>query len=297
MQVNYKTERLLLNKLSIADMEFIRELVNTQEWIAFIGDRSIHTIEDAKKYVQKIIDNPNITYWVVKLKNEALSIGIITFIKRDYLASHDIGFAFLPEYAKKGYAFEAAASVLNDAIISDKHRQILATTMRENTNSINLLNKLGLRFEKEIQVGKDVLLIYAITADKFFINKITKDFFDLFTNSKQRQIKLEKIVDLCLPETLIIKKSVDKEEIYNLESFIKPRKKMLSDGSLVEFEEFETAEETVIHCNLAHRISKYKKKGNLNGQFFEGNGTKFFQYIKTNNSWKISSMVWEDENH
>lgn len=297
MQVNYQTERLLLNKLTIADTEFIRELVNTQEWIAFIGDRSIHTIEDAKKYVQKIIDNPNITYWVVKLKHEALSIGIITFIKRDYLASHDIGFAFLPEYAKKGYAFEAAASVLNDAIISDKHRQILATTMRENTNSINLLNKLGLRFEKEIQVEKDVLSIYAITADKFFINKITKDFFDLFTNSKQRQIKLEKIVDLCLPETLIIKKSVDKEEIYNLESFIKPRKKMLSDGSLVEFEEFETAEETVIHCNLAHRISKYKKKGNLNGQFFEGNGTKFFQYIKTNNSWKISSMVWEDENH
>lgn len=119
----------------------------------------------------------------------------------------------------------------------------------------------------------------------------------MFTNSKQRQIELEKIFDLCLPEALIIKKCIDKEEIYNLDSFIKPRKKILTDGSLVEFEEFETAEATTIHYNLAHRISKYRKKGNLNGQFFEGNGTKFFQYIKTNKNWKISSMVWEDENN
>lgn len=176
MQINYKTERLWLNKISIDDTEFIRELVNTQEWIAFIGDRSIHTVEDAKNYVQNIIDNPNIIYWVVKLKNEDTSIGIITFIKREYLAGNDIGFAFLPQYAKKGYASEAAVPVLKDAIISDKHPKILATTIRENTNSINLLNKLGLSFEKEIQVGKDILLLYSITADKFLSIKSPKTF-------------------------------------------------------------------------------------------------------------------------
>ena len=62
MEIKYKTERLILNALCLTDTEFISELVNTQEWIKFIGDRNIRTKEDAKNYVQRIIDNPNINY-------------------------------------------------------------------------------------------------------------------------------------------------------------------------------------------------------------------------------------------
>jgi RimJ/RimL family protein N-acetyltransferase len=296
MEINYKTERLLLNELSLNDNEFINELVNTKEWIKFIGDRNIRTEEDAKNYVQKIIDNPNINYWVVKLKSDNLSIGIITFIKRDYLEHHDIGFAFLSKYAKKGYAFEATSTVLNDAINNKNHQQILATTITENINSIKLLKKLGLSFEKEMEVGKDLLMIYSVRDDNFFINQITKDFFNLFTNTKQRKLELEKINDICLPKTIIVNKSKDKEEIFNIETFISPRKKILSDGTLTEFEEYEINGETKIVNNLAHHFSKYQKKGYLNGKYFEGNGTKFFQYVKTTKGWKINAVIWEDEN-
>lgn len=161
MAITYKTERLLLNELCIDDNGFINELVNTQEWIKFIGERNIKTEEDAKCYIQKIMDNPNIRYWVVKLKNENISIGIITFIKRDYLEHHDIGFAFLPKFAKNGYAYEAAISVLNDAMNNKNHHQILATTIKENTTSIKLLEKLGLSFKNELLVGKELLMIYS----------------------------------------------------------------------------------------------------------------------------------------
>ncbi|MFP3595583.1 GNAT family N-acetyltransferase [Chryseobacterium sp. SIMBA_029] len=296
MEIQYKTERLLLNELSLNDTEFINELVNTHEWVQFIGDRNIRTEEDAKNYVQRIIDSPNINYWVVKLKNDNLRIGIITFIKRDYLEHHDIGFAFLPKYAKNGYAFEATVTVLNDAI-NNNHEQILATTVTENINSIKLLEKLGLRFEKEMEVGKDLLLIYSIKADNFLINQITKVFFNLFTNIKQSKPELEKINDICFPETIIIKKSKDNEETFNIETFISPRKKILSDGTLTEFEEYEVAEETKVVNNLAQRFSKYQKKGYLNGEYFEGNGNKFFQYIKTTKGWKINAVIWEDENN
>ncbi len=296
MEIKYTTERLLLNELSINDTEFINELVNTREWIKFIGDRNIRGEEDAKNYIQKIIKNPNIKYWVVKLKNENRSIGIITFIKRDYLEYHDIGFAFLPKYTNYGYAYEATETVLSDAINNKNHLQILATTVIENINSIKLLNKLGLRFEKEMEAGKDLLMIYAIKADDFCINQITTNFFNLFTNSKQRQPEFEKINDICLPETIVVKKSKENEEIFNIETFISPRKKILSDGTLTEFEEYETDKETKIVNNLAHRFSKYQKKGYFNGEYFEGNRTKFFQYIKTTKGWKINAVIWEDEN-
>ena len=54
--------------------------MNIQEWIKFISDRNIITEEDAKNFVQKIIDNSNVIYWVVKLKTENTKIGIKTFI-------------------------------------------------------------------------------------------------------------------------------------------------------------------------------------------------------------------------
>jgi RimJ/RimL family protein N-acetyltransferase len=155
------------------DADFIAELVNTQGWLEFIGDRNIRTEEDARKYIQKIMDNPNIRYWIVQLADQKTSIGIITFIKRDYLEHHDIGFAFLPEFTGKGYAHEATMVVLNDIIKDPVHTQILATTVRNNINSIRLLEKLGLTFQNELQIGKDSLLIYAVSADKLAINQVS----------------------------------------------------------------------------------------------------------------------------
>jgi RimJ/RimL family protein N-acetyltransferase len=166
MQATYTTHRLLLQELTLSDTEFIRELVNTPEWIRFIGNRNIKTEEDAARYIQKIIDNPNISYWVVKLKEKETPAGVITFIKRDYLDHYDIGFAFLSRYTRKGYVYEAAMAVLNDAIKNDGHTRILATTIRENENSIELLEKLGLRFYKEITIENELLSVYSVSTDR-----------------------------------------------------------------------------------------------------------------------------------
>lgn len=295
MQSNYLTERLTLSELNLNDANFIKELVNTPGWIKFIGERNIHSQDEAKVYVEKIINNPNIKYWVVKLNSQNLSIGIITFIKRDYLEHNDIGFAFLPKYSKNGFAYEAALPVLNDAVNNHNHRQILATTVKGNTASIKLLEKLGLRYEKEIKNGNDSLLIHSVSNDNLFINQITTNFFSLFTNTKQRKPKIEDIFNICFTEAIIIKKNNEKEVWFNIDSFINPRKKILTDASLTEFEEYEVFEETRIVGNLAQRFSKYQKKGYINGSYFEGTGNKFFQYVKTVKGWKISSIIWEDE--
>jgi ribosomal-protein-alanine N-acetyltransferase len=164
MQTNYKTERLMLRTLTAADTAFIFELVNTAGWIKFIGDRNIHTNENAEQYIQKIISNPDVSYRVVTLQDEQTAVGIVTLIKRNYLQHHDIGFAFLPGYSKQGYAFEASAAVLADLFKSGQHQTILATTLKENISSIQLLHKLGFSFSKEITNENDTLQLY-------FINK------------------------------------------------------------------------------------------------------------------------------
>src|SRR4051794_25146970 len=101
------TSRLMIKPLTLEDNNFIFELVNTKGWLKFIGKRNITSLHESSAYIQRILENENIFYWVVKLRDNQHSIGIITYIKRTYLDHHDIGFAFLPKFCNKGYAYEA----------------------------------------------------------------------------------------------------------------------------------------------------------------------------------------------
>lgn len=85
------------------------------------------------------------------------------------------------------------------------------------------------------------------------------------------------------------------EDIYSLQSFIETRKEILSNGTLTEFVESETEEETNIVGNIAQRFSKYQKSGYLNRNYFQQYGNIFFQFIKTKNEWKICAVIWEDD--
>lgn len=161
MQNDYATARLSLSRLQLSDRAFIQQLVNTEGWIQFIGDRNIHTEETAIAYIEKLLNSPHIIYWVVRLQTDNTPIGVVTLIKRDYLDHHDIGFAFLPEHGGKGYAFEAATAILQAVTQYPQHSKILATTLKDNTRSVQLLQKMGFAFEKEMLLEQEPLLVYA----------------------------------------------------------------------------------------------------------------------------------------
>jgi len=161
MFTKISTERLSLDLLAPADAEFMQELLNTKGWLQFIGDRNIHSKEDAIKYINKINTTPNFYYWTVRLTDPLEPIGIISFIKRDYLEHFDIGFAFLPQYNGRGYAYEAAKKILSVVSSKPEHSVIVATTLPANTSSIKLLQKLGFHFEKEMEAGGETLQLYS----------------------------------------------------------------------------------------------------------------------------------------
>jgi len=160
MPPKYFTQRLLLNLITEDDHEFILCLLNTEGWLQFIGDRNVHSTEASIEYIKRIKNTPELFYWVVRLKCNQTPIGIISFLKRNYLEYFDLGFAFLPQFTGYGYAFEAAREILSIANKRPEYNPILASTVPENTNSIKLLMKLGFRFEKEMEVNNRKLHIY-----------------------------------------------------------------------------------------------------------------------------------------
>lgn len=127
------------------------------------------------------------------------------------------------------------------------------------------------------------------------IDTLVSSFFDLFTNTHGRKPPIHKIRDLFITEGLIINNTPSEPEIYNLDSFIEPREELLTNGTFTNFSEQEVHHKTVIHGKIAQRDVYYQKSGELNGESFKGSGHKCMHFIKINDRWLITAVIWNDE--
>jgi len=159
-----RTDRLILRRLSPADAEFIFELVNDPDWLRYIGDRGVRTLDDARRYILQgpmaMYDARGYGLYCVVLRESGVPVGICGILKRDALEDVDIGFAFLPRFRSRGYAFEAAAATLEYGRQTLNLSRIVAIVSPENHVSRRLLEKLGFMCERrfEIAPGDEVCL-------------------------------------------------------------------------------------------------------------------------------------------
>ena len=131
-------------------------LLNEEPFLRNIGDRGVRTVADAAAY---ILNGPVASYekfgfglYAVELKQSGETLGICGLLKRETLEDVDVGFAFLEKFWGCGYAHESAEAVMNYGWNTIGLKRIVAITSPENRGSIKLLQKLGLRFEKMIQM-------------------------------------------------------------------------------------------------------------------------------------------------
>lgn len=167
--MNYilETERLRLREFTLDDTPFIIELLNSEGWIKYIGDRNVKTEEQAINYLGngplKSYRQNGFGLSMVEKKDDQTPIGMCGIINRDNLKHPDIGFALLPEFYGKGYAYEIASAVLQYAKEQLKLPIIAAIVQPDNISSIKLLGKLGLHFLKTFcfASSEEKLLLYS----------------------------------------------------------------------------------------------------------------------------------------
>lgn len=126
------------------------------------------------------------------------------------------------------------------------------------------------------------------------LDRLMRAFLGAFTNTGGGRPNIEVVREVFIPQGMIIANVGDEPVIYDLDAFIEPREKILTDGTLTEFSEWEVSEQTEIFGSIAHRFSKYRKSGFHNGEWFEGSGHKTTQFIRTPAGWRMSSMAWDD---
>jgi ribosomal-protein-alanine N-acetyltransferase len=160
-----ETGRLRLRPLAHADAGFIRALLNEPSFLRYIGDKGVRDEDDARRYLDS---GPLASYarhgyglLAVERREGELPIGICGLVRRDTLPGPDLGFAFLPAFWSRGYAFESAAAVLEDARSSRGLERVLAITSLDNVPSIRLLGRLGFLDEGTIRLPEEELRLFA----------------------------------------------------------------------------------------------------------------------------------------
>lgn len=114
-----ETQRLFVRRMTVDDAPFILTLLNEPSFLQYIGDKKVRNLEDARQY---ILNGPIASYerygfgqLLVELRDTRTPIGMCGILQRAELPDPDIGFALLPDFWNKGFAFEAASAVLDNA--------------------------------------------------------------------------------------------------------------------------------------------------------------------------------------
>ncbi len=180
-----ETERIILRELTEDDAEFMLDLLNQPSFIKYIGDRFVRNLSQSREFIENRYrvsyaehgfglyavelkaENSNLEPEILNLKSEIRNqtVGICGFVKRDYLPDADLGFAFLPQFEKKGLAFESADAVMKYGREKLDLKKILAITTQDNESSGRLLERLGFAFEGLVKLPHDPQMLKLFTSE------------------------------------------------------------------------------------------------------------------------------------
>lgn len=166
--MSLETKRTYMRELSDADLPALRSIFGNEKVVqyftadkkAFSEDRILQLLDFCKTHYKQHCFGP----WAVVEKTTNKVIGINGLKIVPDLELPDLGFAFLPECWRKGFAFETSQALIHYGFNTLEIKKIGAVTSLENSAAIALLEKLGMSFAKEIVRLNIRAAVYEITS-------------------------------------------------------------------------------------------------------------------------------------
>jgi RimJ/RimL family protein N-acetyltransferase len=138
--------------MTLRDAGLMLAVWNDSEFVRHVGDRGIRTLQEARTAMQKgalsLYEEYGYGPYRVALHDNDTPIGICGLFRRDGLDEPDIGYATLPDFCGRGYAYEAAVAVITYARAQLGLDRLIAIISPQNEASIGLIRKLGFEFER-----------------------------------------------------------------------------------------------------------------------------------------------------
>ncbi|WP_410004296.1 GNAT family N-acetyltransferase [Aequorivita nionensis] len=152
MKIHIETDRLIMRDLMDEDVQGMFAMDSDAEVHAFLGNKPISTMEEAKKMIDSINEQyvqNGIGRWAVVEKESGDFVGWSGF---KYITDtfggrsnfYDLGYRFIKKYWGKGYATETAIASLNHGFAKLNYEEICGMADVDHIASNVILKKIGL---------------------------------------------------------------------------------------------------------------------------------------------------------
>ncbi|WP_159799413.1 GNAT family N-acetyltransferase [Flavobacterium sp. MK4S-17] len=159
-----ETNRLILRELNPNDAKSFYDLNSNPNVIKYTGNSAFKNVGEAREFLEsyQVYRLNGYGRWAVIEKTTNKFIGWCG-LKFDEMENEtDIGFRFFEEEWNKGYATESAVACVRYGFENLKLKCIIGRAMKENIGSIKVLEKIGLKYEKDIEFDGKEAVIYKI---------------------------------------------------------------------------------------------------------------------------------------
>jgi ribosomal-protein-alanine N-acetyltransferase len=141
------TERLILRRIKQSDWEMVSYLRSDKEVNKFVKRPSADSKEKAIEFISKTIkgiDDQNLYYWTITIKNSPEMIGSICLwnLSKDRKKA-EVGYDLSPKFQGKGIMNESIKSILEFGFKNLNLNFIEAYTQKNNDSSKKLLERNG----------------------------------------------------------------------------------------------------------------------------------------------------------
>jgi len=172
--ITLQTERLIMRPISLDDVHELYQLNLDPEVIQYTGDVAFESLEATmefyKAYNQYELYGMGRFSTYIKETNEFIGWCGLKKIEQGVI---DLGYRFFKRHWNKGYATESSLASLTYGFEVLDITEIVAQAWIINEASVNVMQKLGMRFKQKLMYEGKPAIQYVMTRDQY---KERKDF-------------------------------------------------------------------------------------------------------------------------
>lgn len=160
-----ETERLLLRDQQPEDADVLAKMFADAEVMRFIGDGKTYPRSVVEQSITKWNDygrKHGFTSWAVIRKEDNAFIGKCGFNRLPDDSDIELSYMLDEPYWGKGYATEIASAVLEHGLNKLGMKRVVALVYPQNSPSIRVIEKTGMKYEKEYEYMGIKMLMYSV---------------------------------------------------------------------------------------------------------------------------------------
>lgn len=159
-----ETERLYLRPLTKDDTESLAKMYADIEVMRFIGEGRTFNRAQAEKSIERWNEyeaQKGYCNWAIVRKEDNVYIGNCGFSRLPDDSDIEIAYLLDEPYWGKGYASEISKATLEYGFDKLNMNRIVALVYPQNSPSIRVIEKMGMKYEKEAEFWGVKLLMFA----------------------------------------------------------------------------------------------------------------------------------------